>query len=190
MHRLRRKSRSRPASRAGWLAAFVARLNWIFFPAADGSDRGRAKPTGVDGPRGVGPRILLVDDTPSYRGEACELLASYGLTPTVAADGAEAVALACARDFDLILMDLQMPVLDGLEATKQIRRFEGEHGRVGVPVVAYTARALDDDVLRRCGIDGVLEKPCSARALQECLLRWCVPRSGAGLMRTASPVLD
>jgi CheY-like chemotaxis protein len=183
MHRLHRKSRYWPVSLDGWLAAFVSRLNRAFFSPTDGCRRRRAKPTGLDAVRRGGPRILIADDTPSHLGEACELLACYGLTPTMATDGAEAVALACACDFDLILMDLQMPVLDGLGATKQIRRFEGEHDRLGVPVVAYTARAVDEEVMRKCGIDGVLEKPCSARARHECLLRWCVPRGSDGLGR-------
>ena len=174
MQHLRRNPPSRPMSRPGWFAAFVSRLNWMFFPEGDGPSRGPAKPTRSAGPRPSGPRILVVDDTPSHRGEACALLACYGLTPMEASDGAEAVALACASDFDLILMDLQMPVLDGLEATKQIRRFEFEHRRAPVPVLAYTSRPLDIDVLRNCGMNGVLAKPCAGRALEECLLRWCI----------------
>jgi len=78
---------------------------------------------------------------------------------------AEAVALACGHDFDLILMDLQMPVLDGLAATKQIRHYEQEKSCARAAVLAYTSLVLEDDLLRDCGVDGVLEKPCNGR--------WC-----------------
>jgi CheY-like chemotaxis protein len=76
-------------------------------------------------------------------------------------------------------MDLQMPVLDGLAATKQIRAGEQERHCARAPVLAYTSCVLDSDVLRQCGLDGVLEKPCDAMALQECLRRWCRPQGRA-----------
>jgi CheY-like chemotaxis protein len=103
------------------------------------------------------------------------LLHRWGIAPILATDGAQAVELACGCDFDLILMDLQMPVLDGLAATKRIRAHEHERCCARVPVLAYTSCVLADDLLRDCGVDGVLEKPCDARALHECLLRWCGP---------------
>jgi CheY-like chemotaxis protein len=118
-------------------------------------------------------QVLVVDDNPSNLADACELFSHWGITPLVAADGAEAVAVARECELDLILMDLQMPVLDGLAATKQIRAGEQERCSARAPVLAYTSCVLDSDVLRQCGLDGVLEKPCSAVALQECLHRWC-----------------
>jgi CheY-like chemotaxis protein len=66
-----------------------------------------------------------------------------------------------------------MPVLDGLGATKRIRVIERERSAARVPVLAYTSHAVGRDLLRDCGLDGVLDKPCSAQALQECLVRWC-----------------
>jgi CheY-like chemotaxis protein len=89
----------------------------------------------------------------------------------------QAVALARMNEFDLILMDLQMPVLDGLAATMQIRAREKARSRPRVPVLAYTSVALGDDLLRACGIDGVLAKPCSASAMRECLRRRCGPEA-------------
>jgi CheY-like chemotaxis protein len=127
----------------------------------------------VDIPFSSDPRILVADDNPAALAEACELLSQWGITPAVAMDGAEAVALACSREFDLILMDLQMPVLDGLTATKKIRVCEQERSSARAAVLAYTSCALADDVLRNCGLDGALTKPCSAPALRECLVRWC-----------------
>jgi CheY-like chemotaxis protein len=97
------------------------------------------------------------------------MLRGLGVTPALAENGAEAVALAETQAFDLILMDLQMPVLDGLGATKRIRVFEQERSTARVPVLAYTSCALGGNLLRDCGLD----KPCNAQALQECLVRWC-----------------
>jgi CheY-like chemotaxis protein len=121
------------------------------------------------------PRILVVDDSPVNQLLVAALLWRWGITPLVAADGAEAVALACGQDFDLILMDLQMPVLDGLTATRQLRRFELEHARPRAPVVAYTSTLLgaNEPLLRACGIDASLEKPCNSQLLEKCLTRWC-----------------
>ncbi len=131
------------------------------------------------------PRILVVDDCPVNQLLVAALLWRWGITPLVAADGAEAVALACGQDFDLILMDLQMPVLDGLTATRQLRRFELEHSRPRAPVVAYTSTLLgaNEPLLRACGIDASLEKPCDTQSLEECLVRWC----GHGLRLLAYP---
>ena len=123
---------------------------------------------------------MVVDDNPSCLADACAMLSHWGITPILATDGNKAVAVARERDLDLILMDLQMPVLDGLGATKQIRASERERCCARATVLAYTSSAPPSDVLRKCGLDGVLEKPCSATALQECLLRWCALRCGLG----------
>ena len=120
-----------------------------------------------------GSCVLVVDDNPLNLMLASEMLLSFGLTPMLAADGAEAVALACEVRLDLILMDLQMPVLDGFAATQQIRRLERELRRARVPIVAYTSSAPGLKVLQRVGIDDLLDKPCGRAALQACLERWC-----------------
>jgi CheY-like chemotaxis protein len=142
---------------------------------ADQSARypGLAEFDSAAGSRRVELGVLVVDDNPSNLAFAGDLLRILGITPTLAEDGAEAVALAGTRTFDLILMDLQMPVQDGLAATKCIRAAEHERSAARVPVLAYTSYALDRNLLRDCGLDGVLAKPCSAQALEGCLLRWC-----------------
>ena len=117
--------------------------------------------------------VLVVDDNPLNLMLASEMLLSFGLCPMQAADGAEAVALASEVRLDLILMDLQMPVLDGLGATRQIRRLEREQRRARVPVVAYTSSAPGMSLLQGAGIDGLLDKPCDSLALQACIQRWC-----------------
>ena len=118
------------------------------------------------------PHVLVVDDNPEHQRAVSEMLSRYGIEPRLACDGAQAVEMAGVEQFDIILMDLQMPVLDGLAACKQIRQLEVQNGRVRVPVVAYTSRAVADSLLKACGLDAVLEKPCSAEALEACLERW------------------
>ena len=123
---------------------------------------------------GCGPvRVLVVDDNPVNLMVMSALMASRGLVPMLAADGAEAVALASELKFDLILMDLQMPILDGLGATSAIRRFEAENARPAVPVVAYSSSSSSAGVLDRHGLNGSLSKPCDDQELEDCLVRWC-----------------
>ena len=107
------------------------------------------------------PLVLVVDDDPVNLEVASAMLFDCGIEPLLANDGVGAVAIACELRLDLILMDLRMPVLDGFNATAQIRRFEHQHALRRVPVVAYTATLTDSDKprLRQCGIDAVLEKP-------------------------------
>jgi len=120
------------------------------------------------------PRILVVDDCAVNQLVISAHLWRWGITPLIAGDGAEAVSLACRHDFDLILMDLQMPVLDGLTATKQLRHLEQARARPRVPVVAYTSSPIDGNeaMFKACGIDATLEKPCSAESLEQCIAHW------------------
>ena len=136
-------------------------------------------PPPVDHPFAGRPRVMVVDDNAVNRLNLERLLWRKGIKPMHAADGAEAVALACSQHFDLILMDIQMPILDGLTASVQIRRHEYAQGQPNAPIVAYTAGAVADDeeTLRACGIDDSLEKPCTADSLEHCLLRWCTDAS-------------
>jgi CheY-like chemotaxis protein len=118
-------------------------------------------------------RVLVVDDNPLNLMLMSALLESRGIVPLLAADGAEAVALACELHFDLILMDLQMPILDGLGATSAIRRFESTSSRPAVPVVAYSSSCPGAGVLATLGVNGSLTKPCEDQDLERCLVRWC-----------------
>jgi CheY-like chemotaxis protein len=140
------------------------------------------------GPARRSLRVLVVDDCLVNRTLTAAQLDHFAVTSVLAQDGAAAVELACAETFDLILMDLQMPVLDGLAATARIRSFEAEHARQRVPVLAYTSCSVgsNEAFVRSFGLDAVLEKPCSLTALQECLLNWC-PASAASLAGAPLP---
>ena len=124
-------------------------------------------------------RILLADPSRTHRMQATAVLLRWGIVPTIACDGAQAVHLAEQRDFDLVLMDLALPVMDGIVATARIRQFEREHpSRPRRPIVAYTALDLAPHrtQLARVGLSAVLPKPCSARSLRSCLQQWCPNR--------------
>lgn len=157
-----------------WAAAqtvirWFGTVRWMNTPAAipPGSNDPATRPS---------LRVLVADDSPVNRELACALLSHFGVDPVLAADGSQAVRLAREQAFDLVLMDLDMPVMDGLAATGQIRRFDAEHAtHRQVPVVAYTSGPFpsDEGHLRRLGLDAVLRKPCLPRDLAACLERHC-----------------
>ena len=110
--------------------------------------------------------ILIVEDDPVSRTLASELLTRNGHAVVTAINGAEAVSFAERNSFDVILMDVQMPHMDGFEATRRIRRLQGAGGR-RVPIVALTANAMNGD-RERClaaGMDDYLSKPLDQDAL-------------------------
>jgi CheY-like chemotaxis protein len=120
--------------------------------------------------------VLLVDDCPFQRVLTADLLARWGIEPTTAADGEEAIQLDGYQDFDLILMDIQMPGINGFETTRRIREAQSRRQSAPlVPVVAYTASPLplDPELMKRSGIDDVVQKPCDASTMSDCLARWC-----------------
>jgi len=118
-----------------------------------------------------GARILLVEDEPVNREVSSELLAEAGLSFDLAGDGAEAVAAVEARAYDLILMDIQMPRLNGIEATRAIRLLP--NGRA-VPIIAMTANAFFEDRVRciAAGMNDHIGKPVEPETLYAKLLNW------------------
>jgi two-component system sensor histidine kinase/response regulator len=117
------------------------------------------------------PRILLVEDNLTNQIVIREILAAYPLQIEVANNGAEAVALLEKAAFDLVLMDLQMPVMDGFEATKRIRRFKPSGS---LPILALSAATFVDDIHKSelAGMDDHLQKPIDIELLLAALLKW------------------
>ncbi|WP_341648565.1 response regulator [Thauera humireducens] len=135
------------------------------------ADAARQDPANTSA-RWQGLRVLLVEDNPVNQALAASQLKSLGFTIEVAHNGAEAVA-ACQRTrFDLILMDCQMPVMDGLEATRRI--LIQRHGAAGCPIVAMTANTMQGD-RERCleaGMVDFIAKPYRQSELVEVIARW------------------
>ena len=124
-----------------------------------------------------GRRVLLVDDVELNRTVALAFLAETGVQVDVAVHGHEAVDQVLARPYDLVLMDIQMPEMDGLTATREIRK----HARLRhLPIVAMTAHAMEGDRERslQAGMQDHLTKPIDPDALHAALLRWMAPRQG------------
>lgn len=121
-----------------------------------------------------GITVLIAEDNPVNMEVASQYLEDLGCDVTRADNGEQALAACLHTQFSAVLMDCQMPVMDGLSATKSIRDHERRTGRERMPVIAVTANAYADD-RRAClavGMDDYLSKPFSASQLLETLLKW------------------
>ena len=118
------------------------------------------------------PRILLVDDISIIRDIARVLLTKAGFEVDMAADGAEAVDLAATRRYALILMDVNMPTIDGIQATSMIRDLGAPNGTV--PIVAMTAEKAAPRIqsILEAGMDGHLCKPFGRTELLDAVRAW------------------
>ena len=125
-----------------------------------------------------GMKVLVAEDNPINQTLVEILLSDLGHDVTLVSDGREAVQKVKAESWDLVLMDVQMPELDGLEATEQIRKWEASTSRQRVPIIALTAQALQGD-RERClqmGMDGYLSKPIDEDELERELERMAANR--------------
>jgi len=127
-------------------------------------------------------RILVAEDNPVNQALARRILEKQGHTVTIAANGSQAVQVFHHDHFDLILMDMQMPEMDGYEAAKAIRRREPRH--LHIPIIALTANAMSGD-RERClasGMDDFVSKPIDIVELSEAILRLCPASSPAPVL--------
>jgi two-component system sensor histidine kinase/response regulator len=130
-------------------------------------------------------RVLLAEDNPVNQEVAVDLLGAVDIVPDLAENGRQALAMAMSRQYDLVLMDVQMPDMDGMTATREIRRVPGLQS---LPVVAMTANAFDEDrqATRDAGMNDHVAKPVDPRTLYAALLRW-LPASAREAPRQAPP---
>jgi two-component system, sensor histidine kinase and response regulator len=142
--------------------------------------QGEIRPTPHAGVRGVarlqGARVLLVEDNEFNQQVAFELLGAAGMHVELAENGAVGVRRVQEDTYDLVLMDLQMPVMDGIEATRRIRAMPGGDG---VPILAMTANAMAGDRERSlaAGMNDHVTKPIDPEELFDVLLRWLPDRA-------------
>ncbi len=124
-----------------------------------------------------GARILLVDDHEFNQELAMELLKDAGMKVTLANDGQQALDLLAERDFDGVLMDCQMPVMDGYTATRMLRQ---RPALADLPVIAMTANALvgERDKVLACGMNDYIAKPLDVEQMFAVIAKWVVPRLG------------
>jgi signal transduction histidine kinase len=115
--------------------------------------------------------VLVVDDIAMNRDIAASFMRSAGHEVVCVESGAEAIAAVAATDFDVVMMDVRMPQMDGLEATRRIRALDGGRGRV--PIVALTAQVFTEQLAecRKAGMDGHLVKPFTVETLLDALAR-------------------
>jgi len=127
-----------------------------------------------------GARVLVADDNPVNQVIVQAMLHDAGVACVLAGDGQRALDALALERFDLVLMDLQMPLLDGLAATRALRERERSEGAPRLPVIAMTAstEAEDLEASRRAGTDGVLTKPFGMAQLRRCLDQWAVRAPG------------
>jgi PAS domain S-box-containing protein len=137
-----------------------------------GEERAAAGPTSDPQPQAASRWVLVVEDSQINQTVTVRQLERLGYRADVAANGEEALAALARRDYQLILMDCQMPVMDGFTATAKIRAREGAGPQT--PIIALTANALAEerDRCMRAGMDDFLSKPVRPEALAATIARW------------------
>jgi PAS domain S-box-containing protein len=123
-----------------------------------------------------GARVLLVEDNPTNQLIANDMLTRMGLVVDLADNGLEAVDKSTSTTYDAILMDIQMPELDGIKATRRIREIKMNEP---IPIIALTAAAMEDDkkACMKAGMNDFVTKPIDIDLLASALLRWIPPRT-------------
>jgi len=153
---------------------------WIELPLVSAAaTNGGPSPTAPPRLWGSAPRVLVAEDSPVNQTVAVRTLERCGCQTDVAHSGREALAMLASRRYDAVLMDCQMPELDGYEATAELRRREGAGQHT--PVIAMTGDTMDGDRERclKAGMDDYLSKPIERAALIAVLDRW-LPSESSG----------
>jgi signal transduction histidine kinase/DNA-binding response OmpR family regulator/HPt (histidine-containing phosphotransfer) domain-containing protein len=155
-------------------------LNWLdkqvktepgYHESAAGVNQGLAK---SEQHTKLAGRVLVVEDNPVNQAVVKKMLEKAGLSPITANDGVEALEALRNEQFDVVLMDCQMPRMDGYETTEAIREREAQQGLMRMPVIAMTANAMSGD-RERCiavGMDDYLSKPVKPAQLENMLRQW------------------
>lgn len=161
---------------------------WLEVPLQNGQDQGNiikdedASPANIQQAARYslrGTHVLLAEDNPINAEVVVDLLGTMGIAVTIAENGQEAVTAAESGEFDLILMDMQMPVMNGLDATRQIRRIPRLQD---TPIIALTANAFAEDryACLEAGMNDMLTKPIEPKLLHHALLNWVPPPEPEG----------
>jgi signal transduction histidine kinase/ActR/RegA family two-component response regulator len=141
-------------------------------PGAEPATAGQADPAPMAGGVAGGLRVLVAEDNAVNQLVVRTLLEQAGIDPFVVDDGAQALEAWDREDWDLILMDVQMPVMDGPTATRELRRREAAQGRARTPIIALTANAMAHQAAdyRAAGMDTIVAKPIDAGQLLHAIL--------------------
>jgi CheY-like chemotaxis protein len=120
-----------------------------------------------------GMEVLLVEDEPINQAVTRRQLEGWGIKVSIAANGHEALDYCSVRSFDAVLMDIQMPLMDGITATQILREREAKQN-LHTPIIAFTAAALVGDRERflACGMDDYISKPVDMNLLYACLRKY------------------
>ena len=173
----------KPVRKSELLAAVLAVLG-----DSSGTSRAAYRSSGVTDRTSTGARVLLVEDNLVNQRVAARMLQNLGHSVQIANDGRDALSVLDRETFDLVFMDIQMPGIDGLTATRMIRDREKETGS-HIPIVAMTAHAMKGDQ-ERClasGMDGYLSKPVSSGAIADAVAKFAFKNSIATNIRPAEP---
>jgi two-component system sensor histidine kinase/response regulator len=186
---------SKPLRRSQLHAVLASLLTQSYAEKGAAEVRGHRAGTGAWAPRRLSriPRVLLVEDNPVNQEVARAMLQELGVEPVAAWSGEEALEKLADDRFDVVLMDCQMPKLDGYATTTLFRAREREQGRKRIPIVALTANALSGDA-EKCfaaGMDQYLGKPFTIKQLYEVLESCCTDGvAGAAAAKQEAAVLD
>ena len=137
----------------------------------------------------AGSRILVAEDNDANQDVIVGLLAEAKIGADVAATGLDAIEMLSKKEYPLVLMDMQMPDMDGLEATRQIRSYERWKN---LPIIALTANAMkqDEDRCFAAGMNGYIAKPIDPSKLWATLIEWIRPTDGKASKKTEGPQLQ